>query len=130
MTNKAALIVGAPSRLRDGVQALLQANHVTAAVELADSGLAAVKAVRNCCPALVVVIMPRLEDGIPAHLRRIKARCASSRLLLLGGDAHLESTATAAGADRFALIGTPAPRLAEIITSLLSDSGEHSRSEL
>ncbi len=118
MTNKAALIVGAPSRLRDGVQALLQANHVTAAVELADSGLAAVKAVRNCCPALVVVITSRLDDGIPAILRRIKARCGSSRFLVLGDDAHLESTATAAGADRFALIGTPAPRLAEIITSL------------
>ena len=125
-----ALIVGAPSRVRAGVQALLLASPVIAAVELADSGLAAVKAVRNCCPALVVVIMSRSDDGIPAILRRIKAKCASSRFLVLGSDAHLESAATAAGADRFALIGTAAPQLAEIVTSLLSDTGEHSLAEL
>lgn len=129
MTNKAtlALIVGAPSPLRDGVQALLLASPVITAVELADSEVAAI---RRCCPALIVVIMSRVGDSIPAILRWIKPRYASSRFLVLGGDAHLESTATAAGADRFALIGTAAPQLAEIIASLLSDTGEHSLSEL
>ena len=113
MTNKAALIVGAPGRLRDGVQALLLASPVITAVELADSELAAVKAVRNRCPALAVVIMSRLDDGIPAILRWIKVRCASSRFLIISSNAHLESTAIAAGANRFALIGTAAPHLAE-----------------
>ena len=121
MTDQTVLIIGASDRLRDGVEALLLANPAIAGVEVVDSGPAAVTAVRNGCPTLVVVIMWTVDDVFPASLR---SSCPGSRFLALGGDADLENAANAAGIDSFALIGTPASRLGDIVTNLLSDGDE------
>ncbi len=114
-----ALIVAHPGPVRDGLRALLTAiPRVASLSEIGDASLA-LRVVEACCPALVLISVDSLGDGVWNLLAQIKAKHPRTRSILLVDDVQQQQLAQAAGADGVLLEGDPASRLSATIKRLL-----------
>jgi NAD(P)H-dependent flavin oxidoreductase YrpB (nitropropane dioxygenase family) len=113
---KQILVIAAPGRLQEGLQALLATLSDTDVVVVADASAAQTQVVQ-CPPQLVI----STGGDAAGALAALAEACAGSRFLLLVEQARDKAAAEAAGADIVLVEGTPAGRLLDVVRDLLAD---------
>ena len=113
---KQILVIVSPSRLQEGLQALL-ATLADVEVMIAAEACAARSQVAQRPPDLVI----STGEHAVGTLAALADDCAGSRFLLLVEHARDKAAAEAAGADTVLVEGTPAGRLLDEVRDLLAE---------
>ena len=114
------LIIAKPSRMRDGLRALLRTIPYLTLVGQVDDGLSAIKTMTDQHPTLVLLGANLLDEDIQTVLAQIKARWPETRCIVLVDNVQQQWIAKAAGADSALLVGFPAAKFISTIQELLS----------
>ena len=114
------LIIAKPSRMRDGLRALLRTIPYLTLVGQVDDGLSAIKTMTDQHPTLVLLGANLLDEDIQTVLAQIKARWPETRCIVLVDNVQQQWIAKAAGADSALLVGFPASKFVSTIQELLS----------
>jgi DNA-binding NarL/FixJ family response regulator len=114
------LIIAKPSRMRDGLRALLRTIPYLTLVGQVDDGLSAIKTMTDQHPALVLLGANLLDEDIQTVLAQIKAKWPETRCIVLVDNVQQQWIAKAAGADSALLVGFPASKFVSTIQELLS----------
>jgi DNA-binding NarL/FixJ family response regulator len=114
------LIVARPSRIRDGLRALLKTIPEIEIIDQVDNGPAALKLITHHRPNLVL-----LDSNLPGGetwtvLQQTKTVRPQTRCIVLADNIQQQWAAKAAGADGTLLNGFPAAKLFATIEGLLS----------
>jgi DNA-binding NarL/FixJ family response regulator len=115
------LLVGKPGHLRDALQSLVGVAPGLDNLVSADTGLLALKAMREIRPTLVLVVSDLPEAEVVELLRQVKEAWPETGCLVLTDSAQGRRQALAAGADRVLPVGSPAGQLFAAIQQLLED---------
>lgn len=118
-TPVSALIIAKPGQLRDGLQTLLQAIPQIGAVAQADDGGAALVAVAQCLPALILLDFDLPDGEALTTLSRLKSQWPHICCIALVDDESEQSLARSTGAEMAVVKGMLATRLLAAIESLL-----------
>jgi DNA-binding NarL/FixJ family response regulator len=116
------LLVGRPGRLRDALQSLVSVAPGLDRLVTADTGLLALKVVREARPTLVLVGSDLPEGDVVELIRQIKATWPEMGCLVLTDSVQARRQALAAGADRVLSAGLPTGQLFSAIQDVLEDS--------
>lgn len=114
------LIIAKPSRMRDGLRALLRTIPYLTLVGQVDDGLSAIKTMTDQHPTLVLLGANLLDEDIQTVLVQIKAKWPETRCIVLVDNVQQQWIAKAAGADSALLVGFPASKFVSTIQELLS----------
>ena len=114
------LIIAKPSRMRDGLRALLRTIPYLTIVGQADDSLTALKIVTEQHPKLLLLGANLPDDDIQAVLSQTKANWPETRSIVLADNFQRQWIAKAAGADRVLLAGFPPAKFVSTIAELLS----------
>ena len=114
------LIIAKPSRMRDGLRALLRTIPYLTLVGQVDDGLSAIKTMTDQHPTLVLLGANLLDEDIQTVLAQIKAKWPETRCIVLVDNVQQQWIAKAAGADSALLVGFPAAKFINTIQELLS----------
>ncbi len=114
------LIIAKPSRMRDGLRALLRTIPYLTLVGQVDDGLSAIKTMTDQHPTLVLLGANLLDEDIQTVLAQIKAKWPETRCIVLVDNVQQQWIAKAAGADSALLVGFPASKFVSTIQELLS----------
>jgi DNA-binding NarL/FixJ family response regulator len=121
MKNDASvLLVAKPSRMRDGLRALLRTIPHLKIVGQADDSPSALALVAEQRPALVLIGANLPHDEVQAVLTQTKAECPEARCIVLVDSFQRQWLAETAGADSVLLTGFPAAKFVGIIEEMLS----------
>jgi len=118
---RAALIVGRPGPLQDGLRALVGTMPQIGVVNAAHDIPSALSMDLNPGPALVLLDGDDAEGQVWLTVRRTKARWPQSRVMVLVSNAQRQEEAEAAGADAVLLQGFRPARLVAAIVKLLPE---------
>jgi DNA-binding NarL/FixJ family response regulator len=116
------LLVGKPGHLRDAVQSLVSVVPGLDRLVTADSGLLALKVVRELRPALVLVGSGLPDGEVVELLLQIKSGWPEMGCLLLTDGTQPHRQVLAAGADGVLPTGLSAGQLFSAIQHMLEDS--------
>jgi DNA-binding NarL/FixJ family response regulator len=116
------LLVGRPGRLRDALQSLVSVAPGLDKLVTADTGLLALKVVREVRPSLVLVASGLPEEEVVELIRQIKAAWPATGCLVLTDSTQGRRQALAAGADRVLPAGLPTGQLFSAIQHMPGDS--------
>ena len=114
-----ALIVARPGELRDGLKALLAATGKIGRISQADDTPAALEIIGQLCPQVTVLDWNIPGGEVLTLLQRIKAECPETKCLVLADGVEQQREAESAGADVTVLMGFPAAKLVQTLSSLL-----------
>lgn len=120
--NVMMLLVGKPGHFRDALQSLVSVAPGLDRLVTADTGLLALKAMREVRPALVLVGSDLPEAEVGELLRQIKEEWPETGCLVLADGTQQSRQALAAGADLVLPVGLPAGQLFFAIQQVLEDS--------
>lgn len=121
MKNDASvLLVAKPSRMRDGLRALLRTIPYLKIVGQADDSSSALALVSEQRPTLVLLGANLPNDEVQTVLAQTKAECPEARCIVLADSFQRQWLAEMAGADSVLLTGFPAAKFISIIEKLLS----------
>jgi DNA-binding NarL/FixJ family response regulator len=124
-TLNSALIVAAPSRIRDGLQALLKTMPALDPIDLIDSAAGVPEAVTQTGPDLVLFDANLSGDEIWLVIRQIKVKIPQTLCIAIVNNMQQKRMAQAAGADQILLAGFPAGELITILeTALNKEEGQ------
>jgi len=112
------LVAARPGRVRDGLQALLEAIPQIEMIDHVGDGASAIKSVVEHRPALVLLDTNLPGDEVWAVLRQIKAQWPQARCLIMSDSGQQRRAAKAAGADGMLLKGFLAAELVAVIKKL------------
>ncbi len=115
------LIISRPDPLRNSLKALLMAIPSIGAIHQADDLPAALRALTEHYPALVLLDINLPGESLSTLLKWLKANEPQSRRLVLADTVQQQQDALAAGADVALLKGFPAAELLAIIAELLTE---------
>jgi len=116
------LLVGKPGHLRDALQSLVGVAPGLDNLVTADTGLLALKAMREIRPTLVLVASGLPDMEVLELLRQMKEEWPETACLVLTDGTQHSRQALAAGADRVLPVGSPAGQLFAAIQHMLEDS--------
>ena len=114
------LIIAKPSRMRDGLRALLRTIPYLTLVGQVDDGPSAIKTMTDQHPTLVLLGANLPDEDIQTVLAQIKTRWPETRCIVLVDNVQQQWIAKAAGADSALLVGFPASKFVSTIQELLS----------
>jgi DNA-binding NarL/FixJ family response regulator len=117
------LLVGKPGHLRDGLVSLLSAMPGLPSLVTANSGLLALKVLREAPFRLVLIAGGLPEAEVLELVRQIKAGWPGAGCLVLDETAEGREQALAAGADQVLEVGVPAGRMYAVLKEMLSIEG-------
>lgn len=120
--NAVMLLVGKPGHLRDALQSLVSVAPGLDGLVTADTGLLALKVMREVRPALVLVGSDLPEAEVGELLRQIKEEWPETGCLVLTDGTHERRQSLAAGADCALPAGLSAGHLFSAIQHMLEDS--------
>ena len=115
-----ALIVAEPTRIRDGLRALLKAVPQIEGVGQVDDVSSALNIIQNDPPALVLLNSNLSGNPVQTILRQIKLECPQIRCIVLADNVRQQRIAITSGADDVLLAGFSAVRLFTTIERLLN----------
>jgi DNA-binding NarL/FixJ family response regulator len=118
------LLVGKPGHLRDALQSLVGVAPGLDRLVTADTGLLALKVIREVRPTLVLVASDLPEAEVVELLRQIKEEWPETGCLVLTDSAQGRRQSLAAGADCVLSAGLSAGQLFSAIQHVLEDSSE------
>lgn len=116
------LLVCRPGHLRDALHSLVSVVPGLDRLVTADSGLLALKALREMRPSLVLVGSGLPEGEVVELIRQIKAAWPETACLVLTDSAQGRRQALAVGADRALPAGLPTGQLFSAIQHMLEDA--------
>jgi DNA-binding NarL/FixJ family response regulator len=116
------LLVGKPGHLRDALQSLVGVAPGLDRQVTADTGLLALKVMRELRPSLVLVASDLPEAEVVELLRQIKEEWPETGCLVLTDSAQGRRQSLAAGADCILPSGMSAGQLFSAIQHMLEDS--------
>jgi len=116
------LLIGKPGHLRDALQSLVGVAPGLDRLVTADTGLLALKVMRQVRPTLVLVASDLAEAEVVELLRRIKEEWPETGCLVLTDSAQGRRQSLAAGADCVLSAGLSAGQLFSAIQHMLEDS--------
>lgn len=119
-----ALIVAAPSRIRDGLQALLKTMPALNPIDLIDSAAAVPEAVTQTGPDLVLFDANLSGDEIWLVIRQVKVKSPQILCIAIVSNMLQKRMAQAAGADQILLAGFPAGELITVLETALKKEQE------
>lgn len=120
------LIAAEPDRMRDRLHLLLKTVRGINIIGLADDSSAALRMVSEHRPALVLLDINLLGEGMTAVLEQIKAKESQSRCLVLADTFEQRREAGSAGADAALVKGFSMEELFQTIEELLQDGPNRS----
>jgi DNA-binding NarL/FixJ family response regulator len=118
------LLIGKPGHLRNALQTLVCVAPGLDRLITADTGLLALKVMRQVRPTLVLVTSDLAEAEIVELLRQIKEEWPKTGCLVLTDSAQGRRQSLAAGADCVLSAGLSAGQLFSAIQHVLEDSSE------
>jgi DNA-binding NarL/FixJ family response regulator len=113
------LLVGRPGPLRDALQSLVSTMPDLAAPVTADTGLLALKTIREAQPRLILVGSGLPEAEVLELLRQIKETWPDTACLVLVESTQQRRSALAAGADQVLSVGVPSGEIFSAIRQVL-----------
>ena len=113
------MIVAEPGRLRDGLQALLDAFAASEEAVVVDGGPSALEAIRNGQPDLVILDSRLLGVATADFVRAIKQERAQVYCLVVADRLGQFKAILDAGADKVLLKGFSAAELSEVVEQAL-----------
>jgi DNA-binding NarL/FixJ family response regulator len=113
------LLVGKPGHLRDGLDSLLRAMPDLPSLVTADSGLLALKMLREVQLRLVLIVGDLPEAEVPELVRQLKEGWPEVGCLVLADSAAQRERAVRVGADEVLSTGVSAGRLYEVLMAML-----------
>lgn len=119
-----ALIVARPSRMRDGLKALLRTMPQINAIEQTGDIPTAIKMIMEHPPALILLDSNLTNGNVASVLRQTKAERLSTQCIVLVDNKQEVDMATMAGADWVLLAGFPAVDFFAAVESLLAQQEE------
>ncbi len=117
---RSALIVAQPSRMRDGLRALLRTVSNLKTIAQAEDGLSALELMNQHHPTLILLGSNLSNEDIRAVLGQAKTGPIQTRCLVLANNVHQQSIALENGADSVLLIGFPTEKFFTTVEELLS----------
>ncbi len=121
--NVSALIVAKPSRIRDGIRALLRSVSYIKVIGQVDDASGAMKMVTDYHPTLVLLGSNLPNDEIQAVLKQTKAQQPQTGCIVLANTAQQQGIAKAAGADSVLFAGLSATKFFASIDKILNQQG-------
>ena len=122
------MIVAEPGRLRDGLQALLDAFGASEEAVVVDGGPSALEAIRNGQPDLVILDSYLLGVATADFVRAIKQERAQVYCVVVADRLGQFKAILDAGADKVLLKGFSAAELSEVVEQALGRApGNRSR---
>jgi DNA-binding NarL/FixJ family response regulator len=118
------LLIGKPGHLRDALQSLVGVAPGLDSLVTADTGLLALKVMREIRPTLVLVTSDLPEAEVVELLRQIKEEWPEMGCLVLTDSAQGRRQSLAAGADYVLSAGLSAGQLFSAIRHMLEDSSQ------
>jgi DNA-binding NarL/FixJ family response regulator len=118
------LLIGKPGHLRDALQSLVGVAPGLDRLVTADTGLLALKVMREVRPTLVLMASDLPEAEVVELLRQIKAEWPETGCLVLTDSAQGRRQSLTAGADCVLAAGLSAGELFSAIQHVLEDSSE------
>jgi DNA-binding NarL/FixJ family response regulator len=118
------LLVGKPGHLRDALQSLIGVAPGLDRLVTADTGLLALKVMREYRPSLVLVASDLPEAEVVELLQQIKEAWPETGCLVLTDSAQGRRQSLAAGADYVLSAGLSAGQLFSTIQHMLEDSSQ------
>ncbi len=118
-THRLALIIAAPGRIRDSLQALLKAVPRIPAIQLVDENRAALPLIARLQPALVL-FDAKLTDDLPRVLQEMKAQSPQTRFIVWADTVEQQWQARRGGAEGVFLSGMSAEMFFAIVEGVLS----------
>jgi DNA-binding NarL/FixJ family response regulator len=115
------LLVGKPGPLRNALQSLIGTMPDLPAPVTADSGLLALRVIRDLRPGLIVLGSDLPEDEVLELLRQIKEEWPNTACLVFVESSQQRRSALAAGADHALSVGVPAGHIFAAIRQILED---------
>ena len=115
------LIVAKPTRMREGLRALLMAMPQLKIIGQVDDGPSAMQMISDHHPALILLDSNLPEDEAWVVLKQVK-NGSNTRCLVLADTVQQQRVARAEGADDVLLTGVPAAKLFTTIERLLPDT--------
>ena len=119
-TDASVLLVAKPSRVRDGLRALLRTIPHLRIVGQAEDSPSARALVSEQRPALVLLGANLPNDEVQIVLAQTKAECPETRCIALVDSSQRQWLAEIAGADSVLLTGFPPAKFVSTIEELLS----------
>ena len=117
----AILLVGKPGHLRDALQSLISVLPGLKSLATADTGLLALKILRETQPGLALVGGGLPDAEVLELVRQIKQERPQTHCLVLTEQSGQRYLALAAGADRVLSPGSPAGEVFVAIQQMLGD---------
>jgi len=114
------LVVAKPGRLRDSLRVLLNSLPGIATVEAMEDARAAMHAMTDCAPDMVILDTSISNDGGQSLLHEIKNAWPMTCAIAVAQDLEQQSQAVGAGADAALLRGFPTRQLFETIDALVA----------
>jgi len=127
MAHHRVLIVAKPGPLRHGLRALLSSMPHVEIMGVAAHGKAALRAMAQGRPAMVLMDCGLSREGFLPLLKQIKATWPKVQCLVLVDSTEQQREAQAAKADTVLLKGVPAARLSEAMEKLLTRADQLER---
>lgn len=124
-THASALIIASPSRLRDGLRAMLSAESKFASTFLADCSSAGLQAVANTSPTLVLLDANLPGDDAWRVLDELKKRRPQTRCVVWTHTPAQARRAAAAGADSVLGARFSSSNLSVAIKQAMAESKPH-----
>ncbi len=127
-TDPSILIAAKPGVERDGFQAVLMAIPRAKVMDPANDGAAALKAVAEHRPALILLDTNLPDYQVWTLLKQVKAQWPQVQCLVLADNRQQRQIAQAAGADHVLIKGCPAKEFYANINGMLSRHRESGQS--